>query len=171
MHTSRLTTVLSAILADPRGARLTGGGAAAMELGLVVLEHLEREPSEQDVRALATYAARHAEHEPARDALVAVLLNVSGTLPTPLAAAAREELQGADWGEGRESAALTAHPTVTAVPRRQAFAERLMAERARRLRPEMNAFVARIIQRGADVGPVPRHFVERNWMELRDTLD
>lgn len=168
--TSRITTVLSDILADPQGFPLTGGGAAAMELGLAALEHLEAEPSEQDVRALVAYAARHAEPEPARDALLGVLLNASGTLAAPLVAFARDEVRRADWGEGRESAGLVADPAVTAVPRRQAFAERLVAERARRLRPQMNALVAQIVVRGVDAGPVPRHFTERNWMELRDTL-
>jgi hypothetical protein len=170
LRTSRLTTVLSTILADPQGARLTGGLAAAMELGLDALEHLEGAPAEQDVRALVAYAARHAEPDPARDALLAVLLNASGTLVPPLAAVAREEVRRADWGKGRESAGLVADPAVAAVPRRRALAERLMAERARRLRPEMNALVAQIVVRGVDAGPVPRHFLERNWMELRDTL-
>jgi hypothetical protein len=170
LHTLRLTTGLAAILADPHAPRLVGGRAAAMELGLAALEHLEREPAERDVCSLVTFAARHDESSPARDALLAVLLDASGTLPRPVAALAREAVRRADWGEGRETAGLVADPDVAAVPRRQALAERLVAERARRLRPQMNAFVAQIVARGAAAGPVPQHFVERNWSDLRDSL-
>lgn len=164
------TPDLAAILASPERAPLTIGRETATELGIAALEHLEGEPAGEDVRSLVTYAARHDEASPARDALVAVLLNASGTLPAWLAAAAREEFRHADWGTGREAAALAADPEVTAVPRRQALSERLMNERARRIRPRMHAFAASVLAHGAAAGNVPSWFLERSWIDLRDTL-
>lgn len=161
---------LLAILADPQGVALTIGREAATELGIAALEHLEGDPAPRDVQALVAYAARHDESAPARDALVAVLLNASGTLRAPLATHARSEIQGTDWGPGRESAALNDNPEVSAVPRRQALAERMLAERARRLRPRMHAVIAEILQHGEDTPPVPTWFLERNWVDLRDAL-
>jgi hypothetical protein len=76
----------------------------------------------------------------------------------------------ADWGNGRETAALQRDPDVRAVPRRQALAERLLAERARRLRPLMHVVVAEVLARGAKASRVPSWFLERNWLDLRDTL-
>ena len=76
---------LHAILADPNGVALTIGREAATELGIAALEHLEGDPEPRDVQALVMYAARHDESAPARDALVAILLNASGTLRAPLA--------------------------------------------------------------------------------------
>ena len=146
------------------------GQATATELGIEALEHLEGSPSDTDVRALVVYASRHDETSPARDALVGVLLNASGTLPAPVAKRARAEIMHAEWGSGRETPGLQHDPDVRAVPRRQALAERLLAERARRLRPQMHAVVTEILARGADAGPVPRWFLERNWADLRDTL-
>ncbi len=163
---SRLTTVLS----DPESTPLLVGRETATELGIAALEHLEGSPSDDDVRALVIYASRHDETSPARDALVGVLLNASETLPGPVARLARAEIMRADWGSGRETAALQHDPDVRAVPRRQALAERLLAERARRLRPLMQAVVREILARGADAGPVPRWFLERNWTDLRETL-
>lgn len=170
MPTVSLSSILPAILADPRAVRLTLGSQAAMELGLAALEHMEGAPTEHDVRNLVAYAARHDESAPVRDALLAVLLNASGTLDPALAEWTREEIRRTDWGAGRETAALVRDPTVAAVPRRQALAERLMAERARRLRPQMNAFVAAILAHGARASDVPWWFLERNWLDLRDTL-
>ena len=164
------TISLSVVLSDPVAAPLTIGREAATELGLAALEHLEGAASAADARSLATYAARHEESAPARDALVGVLLNASGTLPASLAAAARDAVIHAAWGAGRESAALSSDPQVGAVPRRQALSERLLAERARRIRPRMHAFVTGILARGADAGAVPSWFLERNWLDLRDTL-
>lgn len=161
---------LHAILADPNGVALTIGREAATELGIAALEHLEGDPEPRDVQALVMYAARHDESAPARDALVAILLNASGTLRAPIATHARSEIQGTDWGPGRESAGLNANPDVSAVPRRQALAERMLAERARRLRPRMHAVIAAILQHGADTPPVPTWFLERNWVDLRDAL-
>jgi hypothetical protein len=164
------STPLAAILAEARAAPLTLGREAATELGLVALEHLEGSPSERDVHALATYAAWHEESAPARDALVGVLLNASGTLPPALAEQARREIMSADWGPGRETPALVSNPEVGAVPRRQALAERLLAERARRLRPRMHVVVAEILARGPAAGAIPFWFLDRNWVDLRDAL-
>lgn len=164
------STPLAAILADPARVPLTLGREAATELGLAALEHLEGAPTESDVHALVTYAARHDESSPARDALVGVLLNASGTLTPTLAGRAREAIMRAAWGGGRETAGLTQDPQVTAVPRRQALTERLLAERARRLRPRMHAVIAGILAQGADAPHVPSWFLQRNWIDLRDTL-
>lgn len=161
---------LPAILGDPGGVALTLGREAATELGIAALEHLEGDPAPRDVQALVAYAARHDESAPARDALVAVLLNASGTIRRPVADHARSEIQGADWGPGRESAGLNSNPDVAAVPRRQALAERMLAERARRLRPRMHAVIADILAHGEDTAPVPSWFLERNWVDLRDAL-
>ena len=163
-------TPLTAILAGDERVPLTLGREAATELGLAALEHLEGAPTELEIRGLVSYAARHDESAPARDALVAVLLNASGTFNDALAARARAEIMHADWGGGRESAALNLDPTVNAVPRRQALAERLLAERARRLRPRMHVVVTAILAQGAAAGAVPTWFLERNWIDLRDTL-
>ena len=169
--TNALSTIsLSLVLSDPVGAPLTIGREAATELGLAALEHLEGAASAADARSLATYASRHEESAPARDALVGVLLNASGTLGGALASAARDAVIGADWGPGRESPALRSDPQVGAVPRRQALTERLLAERARRIRPRMHAFVTSILAQGAEAGAVPSWFLERNWLDLRDTL-
>lgn len=170
MISTVLTTPLAAVLADYARVPLTLGREAASELGLVALEYLEGAPTEDDVRSLVGYAARHDESATARDALVAVLLNASGTLPVALAQCAREEVMRANWGSGRESAGLTNDPDVSAVPRRRALAERLMAERARRLRPLMQVVVTTILAQGANAAPVPSWFLERNWLDLRDTL-
>src|SRR5687768_17565684 len=159
----RLTSVLS----DPRREPLLVGRETASEIGIAALEHLEGSPSDDDLRALVIYASRHDETSPARDALVGVLLNASDTLPAAVARRAREEIMRADWGSGRETAGLQRDPDVRAVPRRQALAERLLAERARRLRPRMHAVVAEILARGADAGGVPPWFLERNWVDLR----
>ena len=170
MISTTLSTPLAAILADHRLVPLTLGREAATELGLVVLEYLEGAPTENDVRSLVGFAARHEESAPARDALVAVLLNASGTLATTLAQHARTEIMRADWGSGRETAGLVANPDLAAVPRRHALSERLMAERARRLRPRMQIVIAAILARGAAAGVVPSWFLERNWIDLRDAL-
>ena len=170
MISTVLTTPLAAILAEPRRVPLTIGQAAATELGLAALEHLEGAPLDEEVRSLVAYAARHDESGPARDALVGVLLNTSGTLPTGLAELARSEIMRADWGRGRESAGLMESPDVNAVPRRQALTERLLAERARRLRPRMQLVVAAILAEGGESTVVPSWFLERNWLDLRDTL-
>jgi hypothetical protein len=164
------STPLAAILADESRVPLMLGREAAAELGLAALEYLEGAPTESDVRNLVAYAARHDESAPIRDALLAVLLNASGTLSANLVREAREAIMQANWGNGRESAGLTANPDVAAVPRRQALAERLMAERARRLRPRMHGIVAAILSQGAAAAPVPTWFLERNWLDLRDTL-
>ena len=161
---------LTAILSDPERTPLTVGRETATEIGIAALEHLEGSPSDDDLRALVIYAARHDEAAPARDALVGVLLNASDTLPAAVAERARAEVMRADWGSGRETAALQHDPDVRAVPRRQALSERLLAERARRLRPRMHAVVADILARGADASAVPSWFLERNWVDLRDTL-
>ena len=161
---------LTAVLSDPEGTPLTLGQGTATELGIAALEHLEGNPSDDDVRSLVLYAARHEESSPARDALVGVLLNASDTLPAALAQRAREEIMCADWGGGRETAGLVNDPDVRAVPRRQALAERLLAERARRLRPRMHAVVMGILAKGAGAGPVPSWFLERNWVDLREVL-
>jgi hypothetical protein len=163
-------THLPAILADEARVPLMLGREAGMELGLAALEYLEGSPSEQDVRNLVAYAARHDESAPVRDALLTVLLNASGTLGNALARLARAEIMQANWGTGREAASLSLAPDLNAVPRRQALAERLLAERARRLRPRMHAVVAAILTQGAAAGAVPPWFLERNWMDLRDTL-
>ncbi|MDB4886958.1 MAG: hypothetical protein JWN79_2396 [Gemmatimonadetes bacterium] len=170
MISTTLSTPLAAILADADQVPLTLGREAATELGLVALEYLEGTPSERDVRSLVRYAARHDEAAPARDALVGVLLNASGTLDAGLAQRAREEIMRADWGGGRETPALTTNPEVSAVPRRQALTERLMAERARRLRPRMHAVVVAILAQGAEAPAIPTWFLERNWIDLRDAL-
>ena len=161
---------LAAVLSDPERTPLLVGRETATELGIAALEHLEGSPSDDDVRALVIFASRHDEASPARDALVGVLLNASGTLPAPVAQRARAEIMRADWGSGRETVGLQCDPDVRAVPRRQALAERLLAERARRLRPRMHAVVTDILARGADAGGVPPWFLERNWADLRDTL-
>ena len=163
---SRLATVLS----DPERTPLTVGRETATELGITALEHLEGSPSDSDLRALVLYASRHDETSPARDALVGVLLNASETLAAPVAQRARAEVMRADWGSGRETAGLQHDPDVRAVPRRQALAERLLAERARRLRPRMQAVVREILAGGAEAGAVPQWFLERNWADLRETL-
>lgn len=164
------TPHLASVLRDVDRTPLTIGRETATELGIAALEHLEGTPSEDDVRSLVAYAARHDESSPARDALVAVLLNASGTLPPALAKRARAEIMRAEWGGGRETPGLLSDPDVSAVPRRQALAERLLAERARRLRPRMHAVVAAILERGAGAGSVPSWFLERNWVDLRDVL-
>jgi hypothetical protein len=161
-----LTTVLS----DPERTPLTIGRETASELGIAALEHLEGSPSDDDLRALVLYASRHDETSPARDALVGVLLNASDTLPPAVAQRSRAEVMRGNWGSGRETAGLQRDPDVRAVPRRQALAERLLAERARRLRPQMHAVVTGILARGADAGAVPSWFLERNWADLRETL-
>ncbi len=161
---------LAAVLSDPEGTPLTVGRETATELGIAALEHLEVSPSDDDLRAMTLYAARHDEAAPARDALVGVLLNASETLSTAVAQRARAEIMRANWGSGRETAGLQHDPDVRAVPRRQALAERLLAERARRLRPQMHAVVTEILARSADAAAVPQSFLERNWADLRDTL-
>jgi hypothetical protein len=161
---------LAAVLSDPERTPLTVGQETATELGIGALEYLEGDPSDDGLRALVVYASRHDEVSPGRDALVGVLLNASDTLPAAVAERARAEVMRADWGSGRETAGLQRDPAVRAVPRRQALAERLLAERARRLRPRMLAVVAEILARGAGAGRVPSWFLERNWMDLRDTL-
>jgi hypothetical protein len=161
---------LAAVLSDPESTPLLVGRETATELGIAALEHLEGSPSDDDLRAMVIYASRHDEASPARDALVGVLLNASETLPAPLAERARAEIMRADWGSGRETAGLQRDPDVRAVPRRQALAERLLAERARRLRPMMQAVVREILARGAGAGAVPSWFLERNWADLRETL-
>ncbi len=170
MISTTLSTPLAAILADARSVPLALGAEAGTELGLAALEYLEGTPTESDVRSLVAYAARHDETAPARDALVAVLLNASGTLRRDLAQLARAEIRSADWGRGREAAALTVDPTISAVPRRHALAERLLAERARRLRPRMYALVAAILAGSVNDAIVPVWFLERNWIDLRDAL-
>jgi hypothetical protein len=161
---------LAAVLADPEGTPLTIGREAGPELGLAALEHLETVPRPGDVEALVRYAARHDESAPVRDALVAVLLNSSGTLPEPLARSAREAIMQAEWGGGRESAGLNNAPDWRAVPRRQALAERLLAERARRIRPRMHAFVTALLDGRPEAAVVPSWFLDRNWLDLRDAL-
>jgi hypothetical protein len=161
---------LTAVLSDPERTPLTVGRETASELGIAALEHLEGSPSDDDLRALVIYASRHDETSPARDALVGVLLNASETLPADVAKRARAEIMRADWGPGRETPGLQRDPDVRAVPRRQALSERLLAERARRLRPRMHVVVADILARGADAGAVPPWFLERNWVDLRETL-
>jgi hypothetical protein len=170
MITITLTTPLPAILADAGRTPLTLGSEAATELGLVALEYLEGAPSESDVYSLVTYAARHDESAPARDALVGVLLNASGTLNAAVAHYAREVIMIAEWGQGRETAGLTTDPDVSAVPRRRSLTERLLAERARRLRPRMHEFIAGILAGGNESCAVPRYFLERNWVDLREAL-
>ncbi len=165
-----LSIPLAEILTEPSAPRLTIGEQAATELGIAALEHLEGTPAEHDTQSLATYAARHDESAPARDALVAVLLNASGTLPTSLAARARADIMNAPWGHGRETEGLVVDPNVNAVPRRQALSERLMAERARRLRPRMHLLVEGIVEGSPDAIHVPSWFLERNWVDLREAL-
>ena len=99
-----------------------------------------------------------------------VLLNASGTLPATVAERARAEIMRTNWGSGRETAGLQRDPDVRAVPRRQALSERLLAERARRLRPQMHGVVADVLAHGAGAARVPSWFLERNWLDLRDTL-
>lgn len=161
---------LAAVLSDPERTPLTVGRETATELGIEALEHLEGSPSDVELQALVIYAARHDEASPARDALVGVLLNASETLPASVVDRARTEIMRTDWGSGRETAALQRDPDVRAVPRRQALAERLLAERARRLRPRMQTVVREILARGAAAGAVPQWFLERNWTDLRETL-
>lgn len=170
MISTTLSTPLAGILADVARVPLTLGREAATELGLVALEYLEGAPSDADLRSLVAYAARHDEAAPARDALVGVLLNASGTLEPGVAERARREIMRADWGPGRESPALASNPEVTAVPRRQALTERLLAERARRLRPRMHAVVVAILAQGERAAAIPSWFLERNWVDLRDAL-
>lgn len=170
LYTVGPAPALHDILDDPQGVSLTTGREAATELGLAALDYMEGKPSARGVRSLVAYAARHEESAPVRDAILVVLLNASGTLSPTLAQRAREAVMQADWGEGRETAGLVEDPDVGAVPRRQALAERLLAERARRLRPQMHAFVATIFARGAATPAVPAWFLERNWADLRDTL-
>ena len=170
MITITLATPLAAILDDASRVPLTIGSAAATELGIAALEYLEGAPTEDEVRALVAYAARHDETAPARDALVAVLLNASGTLNPSLAQQARADVMRTDWGRGRETAGLTSDPEVGAVPRRHALAERLLAERARRLRPRMHGVVLAILAAGGETTAVPSCFLERNWIDLRDAL-
>ena len=45
-----------------------------------------------------------------------------------------------------------------------------MAERARRLRPRMNAVITAILAPGGEATPVPTCFLERNWLDLREAL-
>lgn len=170
MISTTLSTPLAAILADAGQVPLTLGREAATELGLVALEFMEGSPTDADVRSLAAYAARHDESAPARDALVGVLLNASGTLDDRLARLAHAEVMQADWGSGREAPGLATNPEVAAVPRRQALAERLLAERARRLRPRMHAVVVAILAQGAGAAAIPTWFLDRNWVDLRDAL-
>jgi hypothetical protein len=170
MISTTLSTPLAAILANYRRVPLTLGREAATELGLAALEHLEGKPTVDDLRSLVDYAARHDETAPARDALLAVLLNASGTVNTTLVRHARAEIIRADWGAGRETAALKVDPDFSAIPRRKALAERLLAERARRLRPRMLAVVAAIVAHGAEAATVPSWFLPRNWIDLSDTL-
>ena len=170
MITTTLASPLAAILANPGAVPLTIGSAAATELGITALDYLEGASTDDDVRALILYAARHDETAPARDALVAVLLDASGTLRRALMQLARAEIMNADWGGGRETAGLTTDPDVAAVPRRQALAERLMAERARRLRPQVFVVIAAILADGGEATAVPTRFLERNWIDLRDAL-
>lgn len=165
-----LRTSLAAVLADFERAPLTVGREAAAELGLAALEHLEGNPSDDDIRGLVGYAARHDESSPARDAILGVLLNASGTLHPETANLARSEIMRADWGPGRETAGLLRDPDFRAVPRRHALTERLLAERARRLRPRMHAVVSAILAEGAAAGRIPSWFLERNWLDLRETL-
>ena len=162
--------LLKAVLSDAERTPLTVGQETATELGIAALEYLEGAPSDDDVRSLVAYAARHDEASPARDALVGVLLNASLTLPAALAQRARAEIMRAEWGNGRETPGLRRDPDVSAVPRRQALSERLLAERARRLRPRMHAVVASILAKGAAADPVPTWFLERNWVDLREAL-
>jgi hypothetical protein len=162
MISTTLSAPLAAVLKDPGRVPLTIGAMAATELGLAALEHLEGTPADSDVHSLAVFAARHDENAPGRDALLAVLLNASGTLPPPVTERARAEIMGADWGPGRETPGLTTNPALSAVPRRQAFAERLMAR--------MHAVVTAILAQGAGAGAVPSWFLERNWIDLRDAL-
>lgn len=170
MISTRLTTPLAAILADGASVPLIIGREAATELGLAVLEHLEGTPSAAEIGNLVTYAARHDESSPARDALVGVLLDGSSTLAPQVARVAREAIMRADWGRGRESAALNQDPQVHAVPRRQALSERLVAERARRIRPRVLAMVTEVITKGDAACPVPTCFVPRSRADLRDLL-
>ena len=146
------------------------GQETATELGIAALELLEGSPSDEELRALVVYASRHDEAAPARDAIVGVLLNASDTLSAAVAERARWEVMRGDWGRGRETPGLQSDPDVRAVPRRQALSERLLAERARRLRPQMHTVVADILSRGAEAGRVPSWFLERNWVDLRETL-
>lgn len=167
----RLTTPLATILVDPQDAPLTLGPAAGTELGVAILEHLEEGgASDRDLRNLVAYAARHDESAPARDAVLGVLLNGSETLPAALVDRARAAIREGAWGDGRETEGLVTNPELGAVPRRQAFTERMMAERARRLRPEVHAHVGLILEQGAGTPPVPKWFLKRNWLDLRDTL-
>lgn len=170
MISTRLTTPLAAILSDGAAVPLILGREAATELGLAVLEHLEGTPSADEIGNLVTYAARHDEFSPARDALVSVLLDASSTLAPQVARVARAAIMRADWGRGRESAALNQDPQVLAVPRRQALSERLIAERARRIRPRVLAMVTEVITKGEAAAPVPSYFVPRSWADLRDLL-
>lgn len=170
MISTILSTPLDAILANPHGVPLTLGREAAAELGLAALEHLEVTPSGDHASALVAYAARHEESATARDALLAVLLNGSGTLEPALARRAREDVMRAEWGPGRETPGLHDNPQLSAVPRRQALAERLLAERARRIRPRMHAVVAAILAEGGESAAIPPWFLERNWIDLRDAL-
>jgi hypothetical protein len=161
---------LERILADHDRVPLIIGRESATELGLVVLEYLETTPDVDAARSLVAYAARHDENSPARDALVSVLLNASDTLTSQLAQFARAEIMRTNWGPGRESAGLMRDPEVSAVPRRQAFAERMLAERARRIRPRMHVVVANILEKGGNAEPIPTWFLARNWIDLRDAL-
>lgn len=145
------------------------GRESATELGLEALEHLEGDPTDADLQALATYAARHDEGVPVRDALLAVLLNASGTLPPDVAARALAAIRQVNERVASHHA-LQTEPDLSGVPRRQALAERLLAERARRLRPRMHAVVAAILAGKPEGNQVPSWFLERNWVDLRDAL-
>ncbi len=165
------STPLADVLANQQTVRLLIGREAATELGLATLEYLETSPvSDEQLGNLASFAARHDENSPARDAIVVILLNASGTLAASLAARARAALMKADWGSGREAAGLSGAPEVNAVPRRQALGERLLAERARRIRPRMHAVVAQILDVGDKADAIPSWFLARNWIDLRDAL-
>lgn len=170
MPTIRLVTPLDTILVDPYEAPLTLGPAAGTELGIAILVHLEAGASDSELENLVAYAARHDESAPARDAVLGVLLNGSETLPEPLVARARDAIRKGAWGDGRETEGLVTSPELDAVPRRQAFTERMMADRARRLRPAVHAHVARILEQGRAAPHVPRNFLKRNWLDLRDAL-
>lgn len=159
---------LADVLANPERVPLTIGREAATELGLEALEHMEGAPTDADVRAMVAYAARHDEAAPPRDALLAVLLNASGTLPPALAARAVAAIGEAN-ADGRAKPPFPVDADLSPVPRRQALAERLFAERARRIRPRMHAFVAAVLA-GTTQPAVPSWFLDRNWVDLRDAL-
>lgn len=144
------------------------GRESATELALEALEHLEGRPADADLERLAAYAARHDEGVPVRDALLAVLLDASGTLTEDVAARALDAIRRVN--DGGAAQPLQTDPDLSNVPRRQALAERLLAERARRLRPRMHAVVAAILAGRPEGDAVPSWFLERNWVDLRDAL-